>query len=96
MKRIAFILSIIWLATFVLSTAPFAAGGAPATHACTMSACTHDCCGEGCTCCDGGQGTCANDSGKCCKDGRCDMKQKGKTCDKQCKKGCKKTETEKK
>jgi hypothetical protein len=92
MKRIAFILSILWLALVLTPGAPLAASGnAPAKHTCAMASCMHDCCADGCTCCEGGACTCGA-SCKCCKDGKCDMKK----CEKKCEKECKKAHEEKK
>jgi hypothetical protein len=101
MKRIAFILSIIWLALVVMPGVPVAAKGRiPASHTRAVAAAAHTCCPDGCTCCEGGACTCADASCKCCKDGACDMKKCDKKCDKNsdkpCEKACKKMHEEKK
>jgi hypothetical protein len=87
MRRIVFILSIIWISVVAAPGAALAAsGGAPKAHNCAMASCTHDCCADGCT---------------CCKDGKCDMTNCDKACEKKCEKkgdkGCgKKATAEKK
>jgi hypothetical protein len=100
-KRIAFILSIIWLVLVAMpGVAVSAKGRIPANHTRAVAAATHDCCPDGCTCCEGGTCTCADASCKCCKDGACDMKKCDKKCDKksdkQCEKACTKMHEEKK
>jgi hypothetical protein len=97
MKRLALILSILWMAAILTPTAPLAASGRiAANHTRAVASCTHDCCVDGCSCCEGGTCTCTDASCKCCKDGKCDMKKCDKKCDNKCDKACGKASQEKK
>ena len=81
MKRIAFVLSLLWVLAFAAAAAPVSATDKTPVKACPMA-----CCVEGCTCCDGGACTCADTACKCCKHEKCTPKK----CEKHCEKGEKK------
>ena len=88
MKRIALILSILWVAALATTSVPaLASGGAAATHACAMASCPPDCCADDCACCVGGACTCASASCTCCAGGSC-AKAADKKCETKCAEGC--------